>query len=472
DLSSETASGSGTSWLLSATSQSFPHSRTFTEETSFDVLKSWVDDGAAESVTYSSGLRRNQETAGGLTFTYAYDPSIPERLLSKTAPGDTPTREVMLGYDAAGRATTLDWAPFSSVDVGLSYGPLGHLTGKSVTGVGAYTYWYDHDMRLVKQLYPNGTTRRIRFAGGRDPMVDEMGTTKKWEHIYLGGEPVAQVATDTSGSALRLLITDRMGRVRKLTNSSGTSLVRYVWDAWGDSNGPYKVNDTTQNPMPEYAWGLPGQRGTGNGVTLNGWRAYVPETGRYTTPEPLHAMTAEQFYGSLAYSYAASRPSAYVDPDGRQFVPAMPAEVPVEVPAYPEGPMPEAVPMPVGPRPHDALAKPRLGPGALWSPTNPPEKAVCAAKGCNPAGAAMAAGSMSPPAIDVSAAQNSDGMCLVSGGGGRGPPSVGCRFTGNSTIIPTLPGRPEVWINCEYKCPWGVRWRAFPGAQCPDGLLY
>ena len=307
-----------------------------------DMLYSWEDDGAAEHVSYDDGLRRFEEQVGGQTFAYNYDPANPERLMSKIGTGTNPARELMLGYDAGARVTTLDWAPFASVDVGLGYGPLGHLTEKSVTNVGTYRYWYDHDMRLVKQVYPSGTLRRIRYLGGRDPMVDEMGHTKKWEHIYLGGEPVAQVSTDSSGSALRLLITDRMGRVRKLTNTSGTSLVRYVWDAWGDTNGSYKVIDASESPMPEYGWGLPGQRGTGNGVTLNGWRAYVPEIGRYTSPEPLHMSAAVSFAGPQAYSYAAARPLVFVDPDGRNAIPVPwipPIELPpISIPAPPSFP--------------------------------------------------------------------------------------------------------------------------------------
>ncbi|MCC7539200.1 MAG: hypothetical protein IT379_23460 [Deltaproteobacteria bacterium] len=52
-------------------------------------------------------------------------------------------------------------------------------------------------------------------------------------------------------------------------------------------------------------------------MTLNGWRAYVPEIGRYTTPEPLHFDAAAVFHGPQAYAYAAGRPFKYVDPDGQ-----------------------------------------------------------------------------------------------------------------------------------------------------------
>ncbi|MCC7069717.1 MAG: hypothetical protein IT383_00240, partial [Deltaproteobacteria bacterium] len=77
------------------------------------------------------------------------------------------------------------------------------------------------------------------------------------------------------------------------------------------------VIDASESPMPEYGWGLPGQRGTGNGVTLNGWRAYVPEIGRYTTPDPDHAQEAFLFPGPQAYTYVASRPLVATDPEGR-----------------------------------------------------------------------------------------------------------------------------------------------------------
>ena len=99
---------------------------------------------------------------------------------------------------------------------------------------------------------------------------------------------------------------------------------------------------------------------------------------------------AASFAGPQAYSYAAARPLVYVDPDGRRVVPEVPV-APVEVPAYPEGPMPQPVPMPNVPMPHDIFARPRLDPRPYgsWNPRNPPLPALCPIAGCDPAGAAF-----------------------------------------------------------------------------------
>ncbi len=316
DLVSETATA-GRSWLSTAKNQTFPLSRNYTEQADMDVLASWVDGGAPESVTYSSSLRRATETAGGTTHTYTWDPTYRERLLSKLAPNVDTIHEVILTYDTAGRVTTIDWAPFPSVDVGLTYGAFGQLTAYTATSSGAYDYAYDHELRLVKQRFPSGTVRRVRYAGGRDPLVDERGTSETWEHIYLGGEPVGQVAVNGAASALRLLITDRMGRVRKISTSAGTPLVRYTWDAWGDSNGAFSATDATETPQPEYSWTLPGQRRAGFGITLNGWRALMPEVGQYTSPEPMHAAAALVRHGPRSYSYAGANPLTRIDADAR-----------------------------------------------------------------------------------------------------------------------------------------------------------
>jgi RHS repeat-associated protein len=318
DLTFERDIGPGSSWLraLGTPSIGSPHVRTYGYATNKDVLSSWQDDTVAESVAYFGSGRRSTELQGTTSYTYLWSSTSPERLLTKSASG-VQAGEVNLiyssaGADAAGRVVGIDWSNNGSVDVTLGYGPLGQVTSRT-TSSGTSQDRYDHDMRLVKTTTPSGSTSRFRYAFGRFPLQEDYPSSR-YENIYLGEEPIGQIAVDATATKLRFLVTDRMGRVKKITHTNGTVVRRFVDDAWSHDNG--NMVESGDHPLPNWLWGYPGQRFIGNGLVANGWRTYIPEIGQYSSPDPMHASSSSTFYGPQAYSYAAARPFMYTDPEG------------------------------------------------------------------------------------------------------------------------------------------------------------
>lgn len=59
----------------------------------------------------------------------------------------------------------------------------------------------------------------------------------------------------------------------------------------------------------------PEARGVRN-LIHNRWRTLVPQTGTYTSPDPLHAASVRRHVGPQGYSYASGRPTVLTDPNG------------------------------------------------------------------------------------------------------------------------------------------------------------
>jgi RHS repeat-associated protein len=232
------------------------------------------------------------------------------------------SREVGIGYDVAGRMTALDWSNDGAIDVTFVYGPLGNVIAVGGSG-GIRTSSYDAQMRRVKLVGPAGQTRTWRYASGRAPLEEKFvngSTTTTYETVYVAGAAVGQIATNnTQGPTLHLLFNDRMGVTRKTATPAGTITRRVVMDIWGSTNkagGNDVVVDASVNPAPSLGWRYPGQYVDPGGIRNNGWRLFIPEIGQYTSPEPLHRISAGALYGPHAYSYAAARPLRWTDPSG------------------------------------------------------------------------------------------------------------------------------------------------------------
>jgi RHS repeat-associated protein len=194
----------------------------------------------------------------------------------------------------------------------------------NASALGTFTSAYDANHRRVKLTDPSSNTTRFRYGpGGRLPLEEKRtisGSTYTFDNVFFAGEPVAQVATDPSfGPIAYDLHTDRMGLVRKLSDTGGNSYARIISDAFGASNyagGDYIVDNTTR-PQPSWNWRYPGQYVDAGGAYNNGWREYIPELGQFNSVDPAHATSASSDFGPQAYAYAAGEPFDKVDPSGR-----------------------------------------------------------------------------------------------------------------------------------------------------------
>ncbi|MEI5102694.1 RHS repeat-associated core domain-containing protein [Streptomyces sp. PmtG] len=227
---------------------------------------------------------------GSDTATYHYDNSLdPCQLtgISRTSPSS----EISLAYDAAGRLTTDDAGRT------LRYDPLGRLQSTDQTA----TYAYDPLNRLLTQTTQDGHTSVLSYRGETLATVTEDGKAARLLHF--GTTPVAQHRPGDQ-QPTRLLGADRTGTVRVAACTTGQD--QYAYTPYG------------QRPLQPTGGilGYTGQRidpATGCYHLGNGTRAYHPALQRFTTPDPLSPFGAG---GINPYAYCAGDPINRVDPSG------------------------------------------------------------------------------------------------------------------------------------------------------------
>ena len=119
-----------------------------------------------------------------------------------------------------------------------------------------------------------------------------------------------------SGGAERIYRVRRnvQGDVEKLVDVSGTVVVEYVYDAWGN----HTVRDTSGEGL-----------GTLNSIRYRGYiydtetglyylqsRYYDPEVGRFLSADSIEYLDPETINGLNLYAYCNNNPVMYVDPTG------------------------------------------------------------------------------------------------------------------------------------------------------------
>lgn len=183
---------------------------------------------------------------------------------------------------------------------------------------------WDHRGRLVqvRQLSPAGTlTRDLRYrwdALNRLIRVDDDGAVLHL--VYDGENPVLvldaagevvvrrlygrvmdQIFAEERAGGVRWPVTDQVGTVRDVVDSSGAIVAHHVYDAFGRLIG----GDPLTGPQPLGFQARPYDAGTG----LYFWRArfYDPGAGRFLSPDPL---------APHGYSFVEGNPLSWRDPTG------------------------------------------------------------------------------------------------------------------------------------------------------------
>jgi RHS repeat-associated protein len=332
----DNSSSSAHTWLLTnpgtnSASRTYVFDSTNSGDHATDAIKGWVDNGESDSLVYQTNGRRSSSTEGSLNFTFNFDATYKERLLTKSS-SSTTARKATLSYangstDLGGLIKSIDWGSDGTIDTTINYGYFGE-NNSFTTSSGTYTSYYDSEMRRVKYVYPSGLVTFNRYGGGRLPLerknLNTDGTYTVWDQVFLAGEPIAQVATRytsnktiAAGPSIYHLHDDRMGVVRKISTSTGSSIMRRVPDAWGYVQVGASYIDQNVDPPQNWTWQYPGQEWDSGGLLNEGWRDVIPELGQFTSPDADHATWASRFEGPQAFSYAASRPFRFIDPNGR-----------------------------------------------------------------------------------------------------------------------------------------------------------
>lgn len=181
------------------------------------------------------------------------------------------------------------------------YGPDGRLSNVSLPDGGNVSYAYLGTGERIRKTTPNGT--RYYLYSGFDVVAeyDENGTlVRRFVHGPGVDEPVGMVA---DGDAY-LYHQDGTVNVRTLTDEAGAVVNRYRYAPFGE---PLSVAESVSNP-----YRFAGRRHDDEtGLYYNRLRYYLPETGRFTQPDP-GGLTAS----TNPHAYATNNPLRYTDPMG------------------------------------------------------------------------------------------------------------------------------------------------------------
>jgi len=158
------------------------------------------------------------------------------------------------------------------------------------------------------------------------------------------------------GGYRRYYLYDGLGSTRQLLNDAQNTTDTYSYEAFGNSMGS---TGTTSNPY-KYVGSL-GYYQTGSSLQHLGLRYYMPEIGRFTTPDPLGME-------DNAYTYVGAAPTVHADPGGLAWWPWKPKPKPKPKPPVTIGPAPKPPPPTIGPAPNDGPPCPDDGKRPPWRP--------------------------------------------------------------------------------------------------------
>jgi RHS repeat-associated protein len=122
-------------------------------------------------------------------------------------------------------------------------------------------------------------------------------------YVYTGGVAPAEQVNLATGS-LTYLVTDSLGSVRGVVNTSGMLTATTSYDAWGNP-------ETTGGLSLSTPFGFTGGYTDPTGLLYLINRYYDPANGQFTSADPALAQTMEP------YTYANADPVSLTDPTGK-----------------------------------------------------------------------------------------------------------------------------------------------------------
>jgi RHS repeat-associated protein len=226
-------------------------------------------------------------------------------------------------------------------------GPLTYDANGNLTNDGQYTYAYDVEnrvtavtrdsdsavvgqyfydargCRVISIINPAGTPATNVYFLDNSRILEEQNSGGITQATYTYGSYVDEVVTMKRGGHLYYYHPNELFSVEALTDSSGTAVERYYYDAYGEP----VVMDGSYNPLPLNAWGTP-HSAVGNSYLFTGrqldeesgiyyYRAryYDPAEGRFIQRDPLDYVD-----GPNLYEYVRSEPTRLTDPTGLHYI--------------------------------------------------------------------------------------------------------------------------------------------------------
>ena len=314
----------------------------------------WEQSGSgyANSVTWgyddNNNLSTQKQTLNGTTYTtnYAYDK---DNRLTKTTEG---TVSAGYTYDALGRMTAMDAQsggksvvkttigyndPSSTTATGqvrtwksgattytYAYDSFDQLVRENNQAAGkTWTYAYDDDGKRITKTV-NGTTYNYHYLG--DQLVELTWSGNKLHFTY---DSTGPLSVNCNGAEY-FYVKNAQGDVTGLVTTSGTRVVTYTYDAWGNllsTTGTMASTLGSANPLRYRGYVYD----TETGLYYLQSRYYNPGWGRFINADN-QVSAGSDLIGMNLFAYCENSPCNYADPTGH-FLSAIIASVAAKIAA-------------------------------------------------------------------------------------------------------------------------------------------
>ena len=306
--------------------------KSITEDFTYDRLNRLTDWDVTKGTNTSNGAATYNDlgnilTKTGITgMTYGNNAG-PHAITGYTKDGVT----FNITYDDNGNMTqrgssnvwTASWTQFNKVEeIYLNSGSFAASTKGT-----RFTYGPDNQ-RLTEETRDGGVyTKKQRYLGAFEQILHSAdGTDTDWDlkytKIYVDGYGVYTYDHRASSTATTPITrhwfhSDHLGSIIGITDSTGTLVEEYAYDAWGNRLDP---TDWAGDPT-SFNTDLTDRGFTGHEmmdavglVNMNG-RIYDPALGRFLSADP-YVQFPENFQNYNRYTYVNNNPVSFNDPSG------------------------------------------------------------------------------------------------------------------------------------------------------------
>ena len=294
----------------------------FTYDNLNRLLTTRIAGEASANVDTTYDARGNIKTKSGVG-TYVYG-NTSNRLVSVTPSGGT---AVTYAYDSNGNLTSGDGRTLSYTSFDKPH-TITKGTGQTVQ------FAYDGERARYKRSVTTGTgtnaaTTTTYYVGNVE--IRNVTGGKQYTRYVEGHAIVKLTRNDSSRTAISTdyLITDHLGSIDAIADSSGALLYDLSFDAWGRrraADSTFAIINTPATALTTLTpRGFTGHEmlDTVGLIHMNG-RVYDPRLGRFTSADPI-VQFPHYSQSFNHYSYVLNNPLGYTDPSGygiklRQFV--------------------------------------------------------------------------------------------------------------------------------------------------------
>ncbi|MGB1250785.1 MAG: toxin TcdB middle/N-terminal domain-containing protein [Candidatus Promineifilaceae bacterium] len=247
--------------------------------------------------TYHNGYNLAQMGESGWQLGYG-DAARPDRLTTIT-PSEQPIANVT--YDNNGNITSLP-------DRTLAYNFKNQLTQVTLAGGMVINYDYDYrGNRVRRRVTDGGVTSEIVMLG----RLVEIRAGQMTNFVILNKRRVAILRVGQT----RWIHTDSLGNANFFSDENGTKIAQISYHPFG--------NERSRSGNPLLRTFALHDFDAQVGLVFMGHRWYMPEIGRFLTPDPLYLYQPERSDGDPVqlrlYTYVGNSPTNNVDPQGLSF---------------------------------------------------------------------------------------------------------------------------------------------------------